>query len=168
MISIYSTGALQWSSALKQFSEFVLVALCLQQKSCTELMSRPNSTKQLSTVAVVTCIAVAGVKPVVRMRVGSGQIMELSTGDLILKYSLYIGLLNQQLWTHQELSQEIFSILDLVWFDLGFLRHCQLQVIKLPVQTKYFDNKFCGRLPVIFLCFYKFCCVTGLADLGFL
>ena len=47
-------------------------------------MSRPNSTKQLSTVAVVTCIAVAGVKPVVRMRVGSGQIMELSTDDLIL------------------------------------------------------------------------------------
>ena len=47
---------------------------------CSVLMS-PNRTKQLSTVALVTCIVVTRVKSVVRMRVDSGQTMaELSMG----------------------------------------------------------------------------------------
>ena len=46
----------------------------------------PNRTKQLSTVALVTCIVVTRVKPVVRMRVGSGQIVELSMVCLFFEY----------------------------------------------------------------------------------
>ena len=42
----------------------------------------PNKTKQLSTVAPVTCIVVTRVKPVVRMRVGFGQTVELSSDQI--------------------------------------------------------------------------------------
>ena len=43
-------------------------------------------TKQLSRVAPVTCIVVTWVKPVVRMRVGSGQIGEKSGGLCFLPF----------------------------------------------------------------------------------
>ena len=51
---------------------------------------RPNRTKQLSTVAFLTCIVVTRVKQVVRMRVGSGQTVELSTAGLFFQ-KFYIG-----------------------------------------------------------------------------
>ena len=45
-------------------------------------MWRPMRTKQLSTVALVTCIVVTWVKSVVCMIVISGQTVELSAHDL--------------------------------------------------------------------------------------
>ena len=49
------------------------------------MLMSPNGTKQLSMVALVSCIlyVVTRVKEVVRMRVGSGQTVELSTGGLL-------------------------------------------------------------------------------------
>ena len=46
-------------------------------------------TKQLSTVAPVTCIAVTRVKPIVRLCVGFGQTVELSASGLFtFRFSL--------------------------------------------------------------------------------
>ena len=67
-----------------EFSELTLVALVLWQKNFTLLMS-PNKTKQLSTVAPFTCIVVTRVKPIVCMRVGSSQTVELSSGFFLFQ-----------------------------------------------------------------------------------
>ena len=49
------------------------------------MLTNPNRTKQLSTVALITC-SYTRVKPVVRMCVGFGQTKELSMGSLLLFY----------------------------------------------------------------------------------
>ena len=46
---------------------------------------RPNRTKQLSTVALVTCIVVTRVKSIVRMRAGSFQAVELNAEGFYFK-----------------------------------------------------------------------------------
>ena len=64
------------------------IAIQPQAKSCFQAELPPHACGSLvgvcqtSTVAPVTCIVVTWVTPVVRMRVGSGQTVELSSGGL--------------------------------------------------------------------------------------
>ena len=54
------------------------------------MLVSPSRTKQPSTVALVTCVVVTGLKAVVRMCLGSNRTVELSTGGFFLLKVLHL------------------------------------------------------------------------------
>ena len=77
-----------WGSALKQFSEFTVVTLCLWLNT-TELMNPNKDETAVHGCSSYLHCSYSG-EVVVRMRVGSGQTMELGTGGLfILRFTYH-------------------------------------------------------------------------------